>query len=333
MGDVVVDNSSDWFPVLQAVQLANWCDAAAAALVCYDAVVMFPREVKYIWRTPWSTMSTFYIMARYLGIALALNFWAFNANISMSPSVSVVLDKFANYGAFVFTLVGEAIMSLRIYAMYLRSKIILVVLITCILARIGVGLAVAVVIFGPHSGISATEWILSGIHVCGPSVDTASPLPLAWDITGIIVNILLFLLAVGRFIKHAIEMRRMFHRWQVNDLLKVLVRDSIIYFFMNLVATIILMISVWGQPNNGTYFAIISAYSQNEGSVLVPRLVVSFRENYSQDDHHGVNTAKATIRSEKMAFKRRVTDDHEMQTVDRAQLSSVISLVVEEEIR
>ncbi|KAF8844789.1 hypothetical protein BDN67DRAFT_1007945 [Paxillus ammoniavirescens] len=294
MGDVVVDNSPDWFPVLQAVQLVNWCDAAAAALVCYDTVVKSSRHV---------------------------------------PKRGVALDKFVNYGAFVSTIVGEAIMSLRIYAMYLRSKIIMVVLITFILARIGVGLAVAVVIFGPKSGISATEWILSGIHVCGPSVDTASPLPLAWDITSITINILLFLLAIGRFAKHAFEMRRMLHRWQVNDLMKVLVRDSIVYFFFNLVATIILMISVWGQPENGTYFAIITAYSQNEGSVLLPRLVISFRENYSQDAYHGADTAKGTVRSEQMEFQRRVTEDHEAQTVDGSHISSAVSPAVEEEIR
>ncbi|KIJ59418.1 hypothetical protein HYDPIDRAFT_118512 [Hydnomerulius pinastri MD-312] len=277
-------------------------------------------------------MSTLYVIARYLGIALALNFWAFNANISMSPATCVAVDEFENWGAFVFTIIGEAIMSLRIYAMYMRSKIILAILVTCILGRIGVGIAVAVVIFGPDSGINATEWILSGIHVCGPSVNTASPLPLAWDITGVTINFLLFFLAIGRFIKHALEMRRMLHRWKVNDLMKVLVKDSIIYFFLNLVATIILMISVWGRPNDGTYFALITAYTQNEASVLIPRLVISFRENYSQDEQLGVNSAKGAIRSEKMEFKARGTDDHEMQSTvaDRAQLSSV---PLEEEIR
>ncbi|KAF9233364.1 hypothetical protein BU15DRAFT_80206 [Melanogaster broomeanus] len=308
MGDVIVDNSPDWFPIIEAIQLANWCDVAAAALVCFDAAIMFPREAKHIWRTPWSTMSTFYVIVRYFGIALALNFWA-----------RVLLNKFANYGAFVFALVGEAIMSMRLYAMYLRSKTILVILVTCILARIGVGLAVAVIIFGPRSGVSATEFVLSGIHICSPSVNSASPLALAWDITSVTINILLFLLAIGRFTKHALEMRRMLHRWQVNELMTVLVKDSIIYFFLNLVATIFLMVSVWGQPNNETYFAIISAYTQNEGSVLIPRLVISFRENYSQDDQHGGNTAKG-VRSQSIAFKRQVTDDHEMQTVGQVVL-------------
>ncbi|KAH0839451.1 hypothetical protein J3R83DRAFT_241 [Lanmaoa asiatica] len=254
----------------------------------------------------------------------------------------VAVDKFANLGVFVSTVVGDSqslrlrcghvliayilvIMAMRIYAMYLGSKIVLTILVAIILARIGVGLAVAVVIFGPRSGISAIEWVLSGIYVCGPIVNTTSSLPFAWDILAIVVNSLLFLLAVGCFIKHALNMRQMLHAWKVSDLMGVLARDSIVYFFCtNLLSTILLMISVWGLPNNPLFFAVISAYTTNETSVLIPRLVISFRENYDADgqpSQHGANTARRTIRSEKMVFGRRtmMTDDFEMQTVDQTQ--------------
>lgn len=55
-------------------------------------------------------------------------------------------------------------MSLRIYAMYLQSKMVLVILVLCISARVAVGLAVAVVIFGPHSGISGETLLLFSAH-------------------------------------------------------------------------------------------------------------------------------------------------------------------------
>lgn len=45
---------------------------------------------------------------------------------------------------------------MRVYAMYLGSNVILCILVVMVLARIGLGLAVAVVIFGPQSGISGT---------------------------------------------------------------------------------------------------------------------------------------------------------------------------------
>ncbi|KAG6375237.1 hypothetical protein JVT61DRAFT_3451 [Boletus reticuloceps] len=325
MGDsVVTDNSSVWFPTIAAIQLANWCDAAAVALVCYDSILMFQREVEYVWRRRWSFMSTFYVIVRYLGIALALNFWAFNANISMAPSVSVAVDRFANFGAFVDEVVGNMIMAMRVYAMYLGSKIILVILVVMILTRIGLGLAVVVVILGPQSGISATEHIVSGIYVCGIYINTTtSSLAFAWDILTIVIDSLFFFLAVGRFIKHALDMRRMLHEWKVSDLMGVLVRDSIVYFFLNLLVTILLMISVWG-PGNSSYFGIVTAYTQNEASVLIPRLVISFRENYDENGqssrHDGDGeTAHWSVRSEKMVFERHaMTDDFEVETVDHA---------------
>lgn len=57
--------------------------------------------------------------------------------------------------------------------------------------------------------------------------------------------------------------------------------------------------------------------------MVIPRLVISFRENYDEDgqpSQHGENAAHQTVRSDKMVFERRaMTDDFELQTVDRAQ--------------
>ena len=61
VNEVVADNSSDWFPTIQAIQLAHWCDgislsimlnvsciiltsAAAVVLICYDSGMFPPRR-------------------------------------------------------------------------------------------------------------------------------------------------------------------------------------------------------------------------------------------------------------------------------------------------
>ncbi|KAG1740314.1 hypothetical protein EDB19DRAFT_779128 [Suillus lakei] len=72
MSDVVVDNSPEWWPILQAVQLSNFCSIAAVAVVWYDYSLLFTREVNHIWRTPWSVMSSLYVIVRYLGMILAM---------------------------------------------------------------------------------------------------------------------------------------------------------------------------------------------------------------------------------------------------------------------
>lgn len=80
------------------------------------------------------------------------------------------------------------------------------------------------------TNLTATEFILSGIYVCGPSVNTGGSLAVAWDVLVTVINSVLFLLAVGRFVKHALDMRRMLGSWKINALMGVLVRDSIVYF-------------------------------------------------------------------------------------------------------
>ncbi|KAJ8581860.1 hypothetical protein M405DRAFT_938067 [Rhizopogon salebrosus TDB-379] len=49
MSDVIVDNSPDWWPTLQALQLANCCSIAAVALVWYDYSLLFMREINHVW--------------------------------------------------------------------------------------------------------------------------------------------------------------------------------------------------------------------------------------------------------------------------------------------
>jgi hypothetical protein len=48
--------------------------------------------------------------------------------------------------------------------------------------------------------------VLSGIYVCGPSVNSV-PSSLDYDILGFCASVLQFALAVGRFAQHAPEMR------------------------------------------------------------------------------------------------------------------------------
>lgn len=58
--------------------------------------------------------------------------------------------------------------------------------------------------------------------------------------------------------------------------------------------------------------------------MLIPRLVISFRESYEVDgqpSQHGGDAGRQTVQSERMVFERRtmMTDDIELRTVDLVQ--------------
>ncbi|KAG1766791.1 hypothetical protein EDD22DRAFT_339510 [Suillus occidentalis] len=85
---------------------------------------------------------------------------------------------------------SQAIMSMRIYAMYMRSRMVLALLSISFLATARLVIAVGVTVLGPESGIfdehllslrrsyrlPYIKFVLSDFHVCGPSVNTASHL-------------------------------------------------------------------------------------------------------------------------------------------------------------
>ncbi|KAG0695827.1 hypothetical protein DFH29DRAFT_879781 [Suillus ampliporus] len=288
MSDVVVDNSPGWWPILQAVQLTNFC----STVVWYDYSLLFTREVNHVW-----TEGT---MVRHVE--------------PIRSGTCVAIDRFENWGSFVFQMTSQGTMT---HQYSYSSRIVLALLSIFFLATAGLGIAVGVTVLGPQSGISATEFVLSGINVCGPSVNTASHLPLAYDILGLCTSILQFSLAVGRFAQHALEMRRMLHRWQVNEFMKILVQDSILYFLLNMISTVIFMISVWGRPQDSTYFAVITAYTQNQSSVLVPRLVISFRQHHSHGRHLDRSQSDEEKEQETMHFHRpERSQDLEMRSLE-----------------
>ncbi|KAG1732013.1 uncharacterized protein EDB91DRAFT_704498 [Suillus paluster] len=333
MSGVVVDNSPDWWPTLQAVQLSNFCSIAAVAVVWHDYSLLFTREVGFLPKGSESLSQLDFLGQPHLEGTVVHHVEPIRSGSlpwndtcvelfrlqckHIHVTFSVAIDRFENWGSFVFQMTSQAIMSMRIYAMYMQSRTVLALLTTFFLATAGLGIAVGVTVLGPKSGISATEFVLSGINVCGPSVNTASSLPLAYDIFGLCTSVLQFALAVGRFTQHALEMRQMLHRWQVNEFMKILVQDSILYFLLNVISTVIFMISVWGQPQDSTYFAVVTAYTQNQSSVLVPRLVISFREHHSHGRHLNHSKSDDQKEQETMRFHHpEHSQDLEMRSLE-----------------
>ncbi|KAJ8587705.1 hypothetical protein M405DRAFT_290465 [Rhizopogon salebrosus TDB-379] len=57
-----------------AVALAwnNYIGVTILTLISYDYLLLFEKEVKFLWKRQWSLMSCLYIIVRYLGLFLAM---------------------------------------------------------------------------------------------------------------------------------------------------------------------------------------------------------------------------------------------------------------------
>ncbi|KAG2353985.1 hypothetical protein BDR07DRAFT_1431178 [Suillus spraguei] len=58
---------------LYALDWNNNTSVAVIALISYEYILQFDKEVTFVWQRQWSAMSCLYLVVRYLGIILAMN--------------------------------------------------------------------------------------------------------------------------------------------------------------------------------------------------------------------------------------------------------------------
>ncbi|KAG1860638.1 hypothetical protein DFJ58DRAFT_269102 [Suillus subalutaceus] len=80
----------------EAIAGLRWNDSISVALftvMSYEYLLLLDKEIKYVWKRPWSVMSCLYLVVRYLGLSLAIIWgcWGGMFYIPESPYVSLNL--------------------------------------------------------------------------------------------------------------------------------------------------------------------------------------------------------------------------------------------------
>ncbi|KAF8559942.1 hypothetical protein OG21DRAFT_1492378 [Imleria badia] len=244
--------SSSDITLYASVQVAVTC----AAL--YDHALGLGREVELIWMKPPSLITALYVIERYLGDIVLITGLCLCFSVSKSEEVSVGsflqhhvlltaskecirLFQFRAWGALAYSWGTQATMQLRIYALYRRSRQILVLLVMSFLCEIAVIAFVIWRTIGPNSSLKAFTNVVTGEHFCA-----------FYGVNGNFVYIFipflcfesfLFILAARVFFENIRCNRDASDEkvFEVNSFMSVLARDSLCYFFVNLVACSVVM--------------------------------------------------------------------------------------------
>ncbi|KAL4067293.1 hypothetical protein V8B97DRAFT_947966 [Scleroderma yunnanense] len=297
--------------------LLAYAQIAATTAALYDHALTFGREVDLIWRSPPSLAMVLYIIDRYLGDAVLLLF------------------QFRTWGTVIFSWATQAIMQLRIYAMYRRSKRILALLLTFFAAEVT---AISVVVWraiGPSSGLQVTL------------LDSQSPKGqyclfsgLSGSFTFLFIPVfcfetLLFALAAKVYYektRSTNELRASGGQMEVSSFTKILARDSLYYFFGNLVTCAVVM-GLWESIpvsfSNRITDNFVSYSSQaRDANICVPlvmlleviigtRLVINFRDRFSRPERGTVVSGRYSTftRDGVQMDNPRITISYEIETV------------------
>ncbi|KAG1800446.1 uncharacterized protein HD556DRAFT_1524973 [Suillus plorans] len=279
----------------------SYAQIAVAVAVLYDHSLTFAREIDYIWRRPPSIVAALYLLDRYLGDSVVIIGVYLCLTEDASTQVSFRLFQVRAWGTLLCSWLTQCIMQLRIYAMYRRTRRILMILVFAFFSEV---LAVVVIIWrtiGPASQLIVTNESSSfpGKHLCTFSgINT--------DFTYLFIpvfcfELLLFFLAIRVSLNNMRERKATpgTSSLRVNSFMSILVRDSILYFFMlasstsyvpnhrliidlsrNLAMCVIVM-SLW--RNAAALHANISIpFIMLVETIIGTRMVINFKEHCSR---------------------------------------------------
>ncbi|KIM86912.1 hypothetical protein PILCRDRAFT_815363 [Piloderma croceum F 1598] len=261
---------------VEAFRQAGWERSSylcMAALLAYEYFLQLGNEVEYFWLKRWSFGKCLFLWSRYY----SLFYNAVNAFFFMQPhpSLEVCLTFFhaQNTCTAVQMITTHVILELRLYAMYGRSKKILLLLfalISCEATAMGVLFGVA------KAGVIGTNNPYEGVFICadGDPLNGSHWIMFYWVAVCSIESCLL-----GLALYKAWEHR---HRTQGGGLMRALTRDSVLYFIM--IFWIYLANLVLWAKNRITLDELGTSYSLVISVILANRLMISVRSSYYQKE-------------------------------------------------
>ncbi|KAG2153583.1 uncharacterized protein EDB93DRAFT_225392 [Suillus bovinus] len=171
-------------------------------------------------------------------------------------------------------------MSIRVFAMYHRSMRMRIFLIICFLA--------ASAFRGITGGLISEEYVLSRTGVCTTSMPPK--VPFLDGIPSLCIELLFLLLVVRALVEYVREMQRTHSDYGFgdghSDSLAIL-RDHVLHFsYLILSVMQVATISTNGDSNGSRWYRSTAIFFVTiQQCVLVPRLVISTREYFSQLDY------------------------------------------------
>ncbi|KAF9231775.1 hypothetical protein BU15DRAFT_82006 [Melanogaster broomeanus] len=264
------------------------CDCRWSILTPVCSVLTFSSEIEHVWKKPWTLVSTLFIVVRYVGL-LNVTLGALSGTPFMpGPVITFVLSTpspkdftrttlylIGSWTFLVFLAATDLSMILRVYAMYNRPRLILVILLGIYIPTIAV-LVVSAAIYD-NTDLSVTPAEVVHSQSCAATFTTTSSIVAYALIPRFIIGILLFILAVTQFVRESLEMYKAIKQWRSNRYMELLVRESILYFIANLLYNVACLVAVFGMPAN----LMLTVGSDVVPYVVAPRFVLSVRELHS----------------------------------------------------
>ncbi|KAG2051485.1 hypothetical protein BDR06DRAFT_959032 [Suillus hirtellus] len=281
----IISNDPSWWPLINSHIISSYFIVVASVAVIYNWARAFGQEVELIWKQNWSLMTVLYLTVRYIGIIYA------GMNIQMTLQIIPLKDAGCLYMYFalywtmwlLIAILG-VIMIARLYAMYQRSRKVLILLVV-VFTAINVANIVMVAINMKY--ISAEQVILSGTYQC--VVENPRILSIISWILMAVWEFFTLCLAVWIALKHFRELRQHSASGFIRDCFTVLMKTHMSYF-ASFVAVFCFTLGYFSptmgndpySPKILIYFGFLEVFVTVQSAVLGPRLILGVREYHAK---------------------------------------------------
>lgn len=268
---------------IDAVVGLRWNDnisVVTITLITYDYILLLEKEIKYVWKRPWTPMSCLYLVVRYLGLVLALLWGCWGGLLYMPESPCYGLAVFMEWGYSAYSCIAEGILIWRLYAVYNCSKLLLRVLLGLLFPVVVVTIATDIFLYSRPEVFSVQEIITANAKYC-TFFFKAGPLPVTYlSIPMVCYDILLVILAAAKLVKHLKERKEINVR--PNRYIFIIVRLHTLCFVLNLINQIFLVF-IWAGISI-PMMNISELINDTVPYILVPRLTISIWDTHAYSE-------------------------------------------------
>ncbi|KAF9035874.1 hypothetical protein BJ165DRAFT_1508650 [Panaeolus papilionaceus] len=272
--------SDPFLPIFQS-HAASYIIISSLAVFVYDIIATLPDEIEHIWRANWTLPKALYLIVRYWALAIVILYVVVFTQVQHSVQRCKALAWFyITLGANVLSPLVNVILSLRLYALYHRSKKVLVFLTAVITGEV-----MLQIIMGYDQGKRATDRMFladPGFPLLGCLSFVDKPeLTLTQWIPLFVVAATFFIMTLYRLMKTMKSQRGTGISITVSPLYQAFIRGGAVFF---LIVTIVFPISAFiclsvKNPLNVSYQPWLTLALSMTGS----RLILSLRQAETRD--------------------------------------------------
>lgn len=199
----------------------------AITILVYDYFLTFPTEVSLIWNRPKTLVSVLFLINRYFApLAITICFVAL-FNKDLPEKLCIHFAPFEGAFTLITVVVAEALLILRVTAIYNHSKVIIGSLVSLLIAQLCFMIFVLV-----HSGpviIPPSPLTYGCILVADPSIGA---LLVMWTIPTLVFDVVILTLLVIGLWKRA-------KLYPDLPLIRLIIRDGVLFFSVNFASTLL----------------------------------------------------------------------------------------------